>query len=67
MTRHSTDLLSLAFGLVFTVVGTVLLLGDRLAISWAWIGPALVIGLGAILIGAGWSRRERSLDETDAA
>ncbi|HEX7173454.1 MAG TPA: hypothetical protein VF365_12710 [Candidatus Limnocylindria bacterium] len=57
MTRHPADFVSLAFGLLFGVIGLVMLSGDQLAISWAWLGPATVIGLGAILIAAGWSRR----------
>jgi hypothetical protein len=59
MTRHPADLLSLGFGLFFTIVGVVLVVGEAIPISWAWVGPATVIALGAILIAAGWNRRER--------
>lgn len=67
MTRHPADLLSLGFGLFFTVVGVVLVLGDDVPISWTWVAPATVIAIGAILIAAGWTRRERPLDEGDEA
>jgi hypothetical protein len=66
MTRHPADLLSLGFGLFFTVAGVVLAVGDDLPISWAWVGPAMIIAIGAILIAAGWSRRERPVEEPDA-
>ena len=67
MTRHRADLLSLGFGLFFTVVGVVLVVSEQVPISWAWVGPATIIALGAILIAAGWSRRERPVDEPDEA
>lgn len=59
MARHDTDLLSLGFGLIFAVTGLVLVLGEQVAISLDWLAPTIVIALGAILIAAGWSRRER--------
>jgi hypothetical protein len=45
----------------------VLVVSEQVPISWAWIGPAMIIALGAILIAAGWSRRERPVDEPDEA
>ena len=57
MTRHPVDLVSLTFGALFAVIGLVMLAGDQLALSWEWLAPATVIGLGVILIAAGWSRR----------
>jgi len=57
MTRHPIDFVSLAFGVLFAVIGLVMLAGDRLALSWEWLAPATVIALGAILITAGWTRR----------
>ena len=65
MTRHPADLLSLGFGLFFTVVAVVLVVGDQVAISWAWVWPATVIALGAILIAAGWRRRERPVEPSE--
>jgi cytochrome c-type biogenesis protein CcmH/NrfF len=57
MTRHATDLVSLAFGLLFAAIGAVLLADQRLAISTDWLAPVVAIGLGAILIAAGARRR----------
>lgn len=58
MTRHATDLVSLAFGLLFAGIGAVLLADERLAISTDWLVPTVAIGFGAILIAAGWRRRD---------
>ncbi len=57
MTRHATDLVSLAFGLLFAAIGVVLLADQRLSISTDWLAPVVAIGLGAILIAAGARRR----------
>jgi hypothetical protein len=57
MTRHPVDFVSLPFGVLFAVIGLVMLAGDQLALTWEWLAPATVIGLGAILIAAGWNRR----------
>lgn len=59
MTRHATDLVSLAFGLLFAAIGAVLLADQRLAISTDWLPPVVAIGLGAILIAAGARQRGR--------
>ncbi len=58
MTRHTTDLVSLAFGVLFAAIGLVLLADERLAVSTDWLAPATAIGFGAILIAAGWRHRE---------
>ncbi len=63
MTRHATDLVSLAFGLLFAAVGAVLLADERLAIATDWLLPAVAIGFGAILIAAGWRQRPSSTEE----
>jgi hypothetical protein len=57
MNRHPADLVSLAFGLLFSVIGLVVLANDQLALSWEWLAPTMVIALGAIFIAAGWRRR----------
>ena len=65
MTRHSTDYLSLGFGLIFAAVAAGLLFGDLAAMSWEWLGPVVVIGIGAIVILA--ARPGRRADPQDAA
>ena len=49
MNRHPADLLSLAFGLIFAAVAIMLLMGDLAALSWEWIGPVVIIAVGAIV------------------
>lgn len=57
MSRHTPDLASLVFGLLFAVIGLVLLFGDIAALSFEWLIPATAIALGALLIWTGRSRR----------
>jgi hypothetical protein len=65
MTRHPADLLSLGFGLFFVAIGLVLAFGQQVPLSWSWVAPVTVIAIGAILIAAGWSRREHSVADAD--
>ena len=58
MSRHRTDYLSLAFGVIFAAVAAVLLFGDLGAMSWEWIGPVAVIAIGAIVFLAARPGRE---------
>ena len=60
VTRHPADFLSLAFGLLFTAIGLVLLSGGFEALSLEWVGPMAAIALGGILILAGRSARTES-------
>ena len=62
MTRHATDSLSLIFGLLFAAIAAVLLFGDLAAISWEWVLPVAVIGVGAAVILAARPRREATPD-----
>ena len=50
MTRHSPDLVSLTFGMLFAVIGVVLLLGQLDGIRLDWIFPAATVILGVLLI-----------------
>ena len=69
MVRHSTDFVSLAFGLLFAVVGIVLAVERLDSISLTWIVPATAIVLGVVLVLAGSSRRspEGEPSETEEA
>jgi hypothetical protein len=57
MNRHTPDLASLVIGLLFAVIGLVLLFGDIAALSFEWLIPVIAIALGALLIWTGRSRR----------
>ncbi len=65
MRRHDLDPWSLAFGLLFTVVGLALLGGDpaRGSVSLAWTGPAAAIGVGLLVVLAARPRRKAPADE----
>ncbi len=64
MQRHDVDLVSLTFGLLFTVAGLVLLSGDptRGTVWLGWAGPAVAIGLGVLVLVAVWPRRTEAAD-----
>ncbi len=63
MARHAADLLSLAFGLLFSAIGLVLLTGGIGAVSMAWAGPPVAIGLGGVLLVAARSSGSRPANE----
>ena len=50
MTRHSPDLVSLTFGMLFTAIGILLLLGRLDGIRLDWLVPAVTVVLGVLLI-----------------
>jgi hypothetical protein len=50
MPRHSPDLVSLTFGILFAAIGVVLLLGRLDTIRLDWVIPAAVVVLGVLLI-----------------
>jgi len=64
MTRHSADLLSLLFGLLFAAVGLVLLSGGSGALSLAWVGPLVAVGLGTVMVLAARSVRTSDAEQT---
>jgi hypothetical protein len=69
MRRHDVDPFSLFFGLLFTVVGLVLLTGDpaRGSVSLAWAGPAVAIGLGLLVVLAARPQRDKPVDQEPTA
>ena len=67
MRRHPADLLSLVSGLVVLGLGLVLLSGGFGDIPLEWVGPAVAIGLGALIIFAARPAREASELEPDAS
>ena len=66
MTRHPADLLSLVAGLMVLGVGLVLLSGGVGDLPMEWVGPAVAIGLGALILFAARPTREASDQEPDA-
>lgn len=66
MTRHSTDLVSLSFGILFAVVGVVLAVERLDSISLTWIVPVTAIVLGIVLVVAGSSRRSPKGEPSEA-
>ena len=48
--RHSPDLVSLTFGMFFTAIGILLLLGRLDGISLDWLIPVVTVVLGVLLI-----------------
>jgi hypothetical protein len=66
VTRHPADLLSLVSGLSVLGLGLLLLSGGAGDIPFEWIGPAVAIGVGALILVAARPRREASEPESDA-
>jgi hypothetical protein len=68
MRRHDFDGLSFAFGLLFAVVGVLLIGGVTLRESLfvAWAGPAFLIALAVVIVLAARPRSNGGDDE-DAA
>ena len=60
--RHTLDVISLVFGLLFVALALPVLLTDTpLSIDARWLWPAAVIALGAIVAGSGLRRREEQI------
>ncbi len=59
MARHQLDPVSLVGGLVFVVLGVLWFAGDRdeFVARVVWIGPALLVGAGLVLIVGAKGRR----------
>jgi len=65
--RHPADLLSLVAGLAVLGLGLVLLTGGVGDIPLEWVGPAVAIGLGALILFAARPVREASENAPDAS
>jgi hypothetical protein len=65
MRRHDIDALSLVFGLLFTVVGLLLLSGDPAGgtVLLPWAGPGVVIGVGLLVVLAARPPRVRAVGQ----
>jgi hypothetical protein len=58
--RHPADLLSLVAGLAVLGLGLLLLTGGVGDVPMEWAGPAVAIGLGALILFAARPAREAS-------
>jgi hypothetical protein len=67
MARHPVDLLSLTFGVLFTVTGLVMLFGRIESLRIEWVLPAAAVILGVLLIGMARSVRAVPDDQTTDA
>jgi hypothetical protein len=64
--RHTLDIVSLVFGLLFIALALpVLLTNTPLTLDARWLWPAAVIVLGAIVAASGVRRGGDKPDETD--
>jgi hypothetical protein len=60
MARHPADLLSLVSGLIVLAFGLLLLTGGIGDVPMEWVGPAVAIGLGVLILLAARVRPEPS-------
>jgi hypothetical protein len=67
VTRHPADLLSLVAGLSVLGLGLLLLSGGVGDLPLEWIGPAIAIGVGALILIATVPRREAREPESDVS
>lgn len=67
MTRHPTDLLSLVAGLAVLGLGLVLLASGVGDIRLEWVGPAVAIGLGALILFGARPGREATQHEPEVS
>jgi cytochrome c-type biogenesis protein CcmH/NrfF len=69
MDRHNVDPTSLVFGLLFVIVGQMLLIGDPdIGTVWlGWTGPAVALGLGIVIVLAVRPRRSSAAAEDGGA
>jgi peptidoglycan/LPS O-acetylase OafA/YrhL len=62
VTRHPADMLSLLAGLAVLALGLVLLSGGVGDLPMEWVGPAVAIGLGVLIVVAARSNRDPDED-----
>jgi hypothetical protein len=66
MKRHPFDPISFIFGALLLALGLAVLAGDTTRLLGAWMAPAVIIGLGALLLFLGWqSSRPTAADASD--
>jgi hypothetical protein len=63
--RHPFDPISLVFGLLFAIAGSIVLLGGSLVDDGAFLAPAGLIALGFAFLYQARHRRDSDTDEPD--
>lgn len=54
MNRHPFDPISFMFGALLLVTGSLVLAGDTARLLGTWLAPAVIIGLGLLLLIVAW-------------
>jgi hypothetical protein len=67
MDRHPFDPIHFVFGAIFVAAGLVLLTGDTESLALQWVGPAVALGLAALVIFAVRPRRPDPDPDADEA
>ena len=67
MARHPVDLLSFSAGVLVLVLGLLLLTGGVSAVPMEWVGPAVAIALGVLIVLAARPRAGNESDPTTRA
>ena len=57
MERHPFDALSFGFGVLFATVGVLALTGRADSMPMEWVGPAVAVGIGLLILVAARPRR----------
>jgi hypothetical protein len=67
MQPHDLDVVSLSFGIAFASLGVSFLLSPLgvLDLPWQWVGPALILALGGMLLTSAVRTLRRRADEPD--
>jgi hypothetical protein len=66
MKAHPFDALSFIFGVLLLGIGLLVAAGESASQVSAWLPPTVIIGLGALLLFAGW-QSSRTGDEDPSA
>ena len=66
MKAHPFDALSFVFGVLLLGVGLLVAAGETVSQLSAWLPPTVIIGLGALLLFAGW-QSSKTRDEDPSA
>jgi hypothetical protein len=65
MKLHRFDAVSFVFGAVFVALGLLVTLGESSSLLSAWLVPAVVIGLGLLLLLAAWQGSRPPVDQPE--